>query len=165
MTRIQLVAMLIGLAACSGSHTPGPGVERDAGVTPPADGAVSSDGGDVCASAREGAACSTPGVMCGGEGCGDVCSFCNLLGCLGGTWQNVEASPLPCFPCGESQCVIGDQYCRIVHDDTGLPPSYDCLDTPAGCDPVGCMCLEAAVHPNTCTEGENGAVVVEYYGG
>jgi len=86
--------------------------------------------------------------------------------CVEGTWQNLEVGPLPCFTCGKTtQCVVGEQYCRIVNDDTGMPPSFDCIDAPAGCDPVACSCLEATVHPNECVEGEDGAVVATYYGG
>jgi hypothetical protein len=61
-------------------------------------GAVAgSDAGAGCPadlSAAVGTACTEEGKFCGGEFC-DPCSFCNLIRCENGKWQQMEVFPDP----------------------------------------------------------------------
>ncbi len=139
-------------------------VGEDAGSDASEDSSVDADAGsdaDVCASAALGEACPEDGVSCGGP-CTDECSFCNVIFCRDGTWQRLEAPPLPCFSCGDSlRCPIGDSFCaQTISDVVGEPDDFRCVDTPADC--VGgadCACLAASVIFSMCEEVEGGIVV------
>jgi len=101
--------------------------------------------------AAEGTACSSPSTVCGT--CpDDHCQYCNLLGCMGGTWQTIEAFPDPSCgqdggkpdtgpKCGAVACKPG-QYC--YHTGCGVdgctPPEPECFDLPPGC--ASCECAK-----------------------
>lgn len=92
---------------------------------------------DECDEAVEGQQCDTEGASCGE--CTDVCQFCNLLRCDGGTWQRLEAFPAPCVECGEGlECNALDTYCHVTDGAT-----YSCEAYPEACSADhSCACLE-----------------------
>jgi hypothetical protein len=96
-----------------------------------ADGSAGSagaigDGGDVCPVSpldAIGTRCTTAGLTCA-EGCTDRCSFCNLIRCQGGTWQQIEAFPDPSCEDGGLEAgatCTSDQDCA-----SGLKCCYPC---------------------------------------
>ncbi len=55
--------------------------------------------------------CHPEGLSCGGEGCTNVCEFCNVVVCLQGKWTGLEAFPKPdCNACEQTggYCDPGD---------------------------------------------------------
>lgn len=173
--RTVLLAVLFAalLGACGASTSPGVDAGPDAGAhdTGAADAqaadAPADDASATCADASEGEACASEGAFCGGP-CTDECSFCNLLACREGTWQRMEAFPLPCYECGpELRCVTGEQYCQRAFDDTGMPDFFECRELPSACtSDVTCTCLEAELTFDRCVMGEGeGELEVQFFGG
>ena len=125
----------------------------DAG--PAADGGMTADGAPACPADIGGAvdtACSVDGQYCGGEVCTDPCQFCNLIHCEGGFWRMMEAFPQTCFPCGDGECVEGEQYCEERFSGlAGGSTTYACMDAPAACvGNVTCACLTPAIPAGMC---------------
>lgn len=60
--------------------------------------ACAADCGGNCPASVDnlgGAPCVTEGLICGDE-CGDPCQECNYVVCTGGTWNEVESTPVAC---------------------------------------------------------------------
>lgn len=83
-------------------------------------------------SAAVGKPCSEEGKFCGGENC-DPCSFCNMIKCTNGKWEQLEAFPDP-------NCSDAGQSCNGVADVDCPADSY--------CD-IGDLCGNA---PGTCVK-------------
>jgi hypothetical protein len=108
--------------------------------------------------------CDVEGTSCGGP-CTDPCSFCNIISCTDGTWRHLEAFPMPCFGCGDLQCVQPEEYCRIQRSDVvGVPDEQECIDLPEGCEAPSCECLAPTVAYDACTD-LGGEVTIELLGG
>ena len=58
-------------------------------------------------STLEGKPCSGSGLSCGGEHCTNECDWCNVITCIDGKWQGLEAFPRP----GCNACEIPGGYC------------------------------------------------------
>ena len=114
----------------------------------------------------EGSPCAPEGLSCTSSPCTNPCEFCNAFNCSGGEWMRAEVFPLPCFDCGERQCVMDDQYCDIEHSDiAGSPDVTECRVMPEACLPEPtCECLKAAVPADRCT-GDPGELTLEHFGG
>jgi len=86
----------------------------------------------------------------------------------GGSGGAIDASPpgTP-FTCGDSTCVIGETYCRVIRQqgapqDAGFPTIYDCASFKTGCSPLDCSCIFANpgnVYCYACRETETGGIV------
>lgn len=115
--------------------------------------------GGACASAVAMGACTVDGQICS-SGCTDACSFCNLLRCVGGTWQRMESFPAPCFSCGPAlRCRDNAQYCQVIQGGpAGSSPTYTCRDVPSSCPATPtCACLPLTTPPSTtCTQAGPG---------
>jgi hypothetical protein len=140
--------------------------------------ADASDGGasSTCSAATQGGEpCAVEGAFCSPSPCTDKCQFCNVLSCTGGTWQTIEAFPLPqdqcadTFPCGAETCTSAE-YCLAVHPGVALPdggpppPSYACVPFGTTCT-AGCACAMSAAQgssactPSSCAASNGGALV------
>ena len=150
--RLLLVAGCAAIAACGGGTASrdggagghGAGGAAGAGGT---GGTGGTGGGDpVCATAVPMQPCTAPGTFCGGDGCTNVCQFCNIVQCMNGVWQSMEVAPAPCYACGaDLQCQTSGEYCEST---TGgmpvVPTSFRCVKLPAACQSSPtCACLEA----------------------
>jgi hypothetical protein len=74
------------------------GGENEDGGEPDADTDGGVDSGSLCPDdlqASIGSACAPEGLACGASNCQDACSFCNLIVCVGGTWEPREVFPDP----------------------------------------------------------------------
>lgn len=123
-------------------------------------GAGGAGGNSTCDSAVTNAPCSTENAICGG-GCTDICQFCQLLVCTGGTWKPRESAPAPCFSCGpDVRCQIHKSYCRTTSGGPiGNPTSYGCVDLPAACvSAPSCACLGTEHIMGSCTQAADGSL-------
>jgi hypothetical protein len=120
------------------------------GVTGGSGGAGGSAGAGCPAdiSGAVGKACDQPGKLCGGDSCTDPCQFCNLIQCVNGKWEQLEAAPDPnCGDAGVTICgglagsvCATDEWCDYPDsavacggdDSTGV-----CMKKPGGC-PTDC---------------------------
>ena len=160
------VLFLLALTGCGGSTplTTDGGLDADDHDADAAEDAAIHDDCPPNVADLEDAPCSPEGTVCGGP-CTDPCSFCNLMGCFDGRWQRLEAHPMPCFPCGDQQCVQPEQYCRIQRSDIGgIPDDFDCLALPDDCEAPSCECLAETIVFSACTD-HGGEVTVELFGG
>ncbi len=121
-------------------------------------GAGAAGGADpACASAVASQPCTTPGASCGGEGCTDLCQFCNVLQCMNGVWQPMESSPAPCWACGSILCAIGSQYCEVAFVGSASDVMWSCVPTPAACRTTPtCACLVSQGVSTSSNCGEEG---------
>ncbi len=70
------------------------------------------------------------------------------------------------FGCGFGFCAT-DSYCRVVIDDTGMPPTYDCLALPSACAGGGsdCTCVASVPCGELCEADAAGNLTVTCPGG
>jgi hypothetical protein len=167
---MRILSVMLALA-CAGSWSCGASTGVDADADQDADVEADADD-DTYQDAEcppnvynlEDTPCEVDGMSCGGP-CTDPCSFCNLMVCMSGTWENVEAFPMPCFLCGDLECLQPEEYCRISRSDVvGIPDVTECVALPEECVEPTCECLATTVSYDNCTD-ENGEVTVEYFGG
>lgn len=139
------------VAGTSGGGTGGGGLGGGGG---------GAGGGSTCATATDGATCTSEGATCGGP-CTDICQYCNLLRCTSGHWQAIESAPAPCFVCGDGKCQTMMQYCNTTEGGpVGNPPSHGCVDIPAAClSTRTCACLSQNSVTGMCTMGSNGELM------
>ena len=126
-----------------------------AGASGHAGGGTGGTGG-ACASATNGAACTSEGTVCGS--CTDPCQNCNTLRCQSGHWLMQESIAGQCFDCSNSltRCELHTQYCKITTSHIGTTAA--CPSLPAGCTPTAtCACLS---NPPLCSQTDAGAVTV-----
>lgn len=137
--------------------------------------AATSDAG-TCA---DNAPCDVEGAFCKPSPCNDPCQFCNVFSCVNGTWQGLEAFPLPqnecasTFPCGGATCTHGnyclEQNAGVAFPDGGIvPPTYTCVPMDPTCL-GGCGCaMNAAKKTSSCTPSNctapDGGPIVHCYG-
>lgn len=167
--------------------------DEDAGAD---DAGTDDAGGEVACGARLGDTCQAneycdfPDDICGAAdgtgicrprpmGCPDV--EMPVCGCDGVTHSNgCEANtagsdvnrlgsctpPAESFACGFRFCP-SFQYCRVIIDDTGMPPAYECDDFPSPCDGGGrdCTCVADVACGDMCEADEDGNVTVTCPGG
>jgi hypothetical protein len=129
-----------------------------AGASGHAGGGTGGTGGTggACASATNGAACTSEGTVCGS--CTDPCQNCNTLRCQSGHWLMQESIAGQCFDCSNSltRCELHTQYCKITTSHIGTTAA--CPSLPAGCTPTAtCACLS---NPPLCSQTDAGAVTV-----
>lgn len=154
------------LSGCGGEAVTGGDTQNPAPDAGTKEGGGKADQADCPADLMnaEGNPCSSPSAVCG-KCPEDPCKFCSLLGCMGGTWTWLEASPDPSCSqdggtpgagpvCGALNCKQG-QYC--YHTGCGVdgctPPEPECFDLPPGC--TSCDC--AKPFPScTCTKVDGG---------
>ncbi|MBK6698130.1 MAG: hypothetical protein IPG50_38985 [Myxococcales bacterium] len=157
----------------------GASLAKSTDVAKGADASAKADAAASCATAKEGQACGSEGQMCTPSPCNDPCQFCNILSCQSGTWQRMEAFPLPqtecapSFACGSFTCKRGE-FCVARHSgpmplEGGSGVSYECVDLQTTCG-GGCACalsaaklLNLACTPTTC-DAPAGGPVVQCYG-
>lgn len=142
--------------------------DGDAGAS---DAALIDGGGASCddyPSITEDAPCHDEGLMCGSD-CSDLCQFCNVWACYDGRWQPLEAFPVPCFSCGDDECVEDTQYCNhgvggARLEDGGVSESWECVDKPSECETLDCACLtEQGLDGTVCTDTDAGVRVDNFY--
>jgi hypothetical protein len=134
-------------------------------ITLPAIQACSSTGGIDAGAGTGGAILGTGGTP--GTGGGVPGTGGGAPG-TGGSGGAIDASPpgTP-FPCGDTTCVIGETYCRVIHqqdapEDAGFPTIYDCAPFKPGCSPLDCSCIVpngGAVYCYACRETETGGIL------
>lgn len=145
--------------AVSGGGTGASGGSQTGGTGGTGGSNTGGSGGSAACPANPSAAvgqpCPQEGQFCGN--CSDPCQFCNLIECMGGTWQQVETFPSPnCQDGGGSggsggapntglmcggfagiQCPAGN-YCDFVDGFCGATDSFGtCKPIPGGC-PTDC---------------------------
>lgn len=159
----------------------------DAGDDDAGDMSCGGLGGGTCAANEF---CDYPDDICGAddgtgvcrprpEGCPDV--EMPVCGCDGSSFGNsCEANssgndvnrlggcpaPPETFACGFRFCPTF-QYCRVIIDDTGMPPAYECADFPDPCDGGGrdCTCVAGEACGDMCEMDGDGNVTVTCPGG
>lgn len=170
--RVGILLLVMLLVACGDDGSPtdaaadtGSGdAATDTGAPDTGAADASPDAADPCAGAVDGAACTTPGVTCGGP-CPDACSFCNLLRCEDGMWSGLEAGPAPCFSCGTgAECQINVDYClKTIGGPAPGTETFECTAPPADCaGAVTCACLDTASVGGDCAEPNPGEVTVTF---
>jgi len=90
--------------------------------------------------------------------CGIFDTFQPKVGCF----PSPECEPAE-FPCGESTCLAGAEYCDVTFPGPKGPTIYECADVPKACaDDYTCGCLDAEglVEPGECVQGEDLGITV-----
>jgi hypothetical protein len=113
----------------------------DVGVPPVVDAGVFDPDAGACPAdlfAAVGTPCAPDGAFCGGEAC-DPCSFCHIIHCTGGQWEDLEAPPPPpddpaCRPDAGVGCCHADGDCGAGRHCSGGV----CWDGPVPGGPCGC---------------------------
>ena len=152
-----------GGGASGTAGTGGGGIGGGGGTTGTGGRGGAGGSNSTCASATAGATCTSEGTTCGGGNCTDACQFCNLLRCVSGHWQNMEAAPAPCFSCGPSlRCQTYAQYCdATIGGAVGSTGSYRCTALPAACTTTRtCACLQSQGVPGSCVQSGAGELTV-----
>lgn len=140
--------------------------------------------GDTCSPNEY---CDFPDDICGAadgtgvcrarpEGCPDV--YMPVCGCDGTVHGNgCEANsagsdvnrigsctpPEGTFACGFRFCST-TQYCRVIIDDTGMPPAFECAEFPV-CSVNDCSCVAGEACGEMCDTNDDGNVTVTCPGG
>lgn len=119
--------------AASGDAASGDAAHGDATTSPPDASACPAD-----LFAAVGTPCAPDGAFCGGEAC-DPCSFCHIIHCTGGQWEDLEAPPPPpddpaCRPDAGVGCCHADADCGAGRHCSGGV----CWDGPVPGGPCGC---------------------------
>jgi hypothetical protein len=164
---MPLVVAMVVIAGCNGGPAPADGGAGGNGAGGKGAGGAGAGGAGVpnvaCATAVSGASCTAEGAFCGGEGCTNICQFCNVLHCTNGRWEPMESAPAPCFACGpNTRCPFNSSYCRTTSGGpVGTPTTYECKDVPKDCLPTPtCACLQTASQPGSCTSSGVGALTL-----
>lgn len=73
--------------------------------------------------------------------------------------------PADMFACGFLFCST-TQYCRVIIDDTGMPPAYECGELPSECDEgVDCDCVADELCGDMCEADDDDNLTVTCPGG
>jgi hypothetical protein len=118
----------------------------EAGITTANDAGAAVDCSDSTAA---GATCSSEGAFCNpGKCASDGCSFCHVLRCVEGKWEDLEAAPLPPSQCADQQCgtstCTGHTFCVERHsgpisvDGGATAIDYSCEPLPNNCGDCSC---------------------------